>query len=922
MPIQKVFKPGQPTFGLLSNHSKMMPIVIDGEYWPTVTNYLYAKMIRSPYYKDVLKRVPLTLKEDNRIGANVKREFANMEYNEVKNAIQAALSEAVPIKFKDSSVRSNESSSPQRQDTKDKILKETDDIGKREPTLIETLRESGNRRFVYVSPDAVLGTGVQLEGLNMYGKILSQLRHQMRVQSKLTAKKKDTQEYEDSLYKIFIAENALKDAMYRGDDLSSYMNMTVDEIIDKIGNETRSRMPSKEVVISLFNSNHLDPVYEMSIDNPQNLVLYVRKKGIRAMKRRQEDKRVDIVFRLYVEYMIEKHLANEQEQYYKTSESEVPDNFATVAIQQLFKSSPDGRSEYETTDKSNDFLEQDLKARVYKLYEAGYLSARLSEYIRKKLEDIHVPTSAEVESAESITIEPSNALKAVIEPTYAPDSNNQPISIYPVNYPEPNPKYALFGPDAFSGMLTINSRIFPTVMHYIYYVLMEKIIGLSPEDAYKTLLADPEMIISGLESFLSPDDVDARYRYLKLQSYERQMKKNVKKALKAKFSNRQMQDVLLMTGDNPILWDDHDDPILGSGPKDYRGQNIVGEEMVKIREKIKADRGSERVDQIREEDVSSILVSHPFLFEWAKMRIIDMCQSISDVFVRYKMRKDNGADITPDIAKEILDLVYQPCSQLIGMSDNVVAPVPLYFTSLIKNYPGFSKAYSGVDEVIWKRIVVMIHVLVSNISEINSNSIKETLVGIESTVTALEDCVKIIDGEENCVVSALVNILVGLRRFYQYMAVPYNLEEDDVMLATRLILTKDADDEFAIEEPVIVNEDVQEDGNYLIDDEILDPEHIEIFDRDDDDNEIGDYQDEMREDDIEDVWEKEHAFGFSGFSDHSLTMLKTHLEESFDIDNPEELAKIIMNAVEIIKTYPMDENIKRNRINFFATTKF
>ena len=49
--------------------------------------------------------------------------------------------------------------------------------------------------------------------------------------------------------------------------------------------------------------------------------------------------------------------------------------------------------------------------------------------------------------------------------------------------------------------------------------------------------------------------------------------------------------------------------------------------------------------------------------------------------------------------------------------------------------------------------------------------------------------------------------------------------------------------------------------------------------------------------------------------------MKEFLKEIDSVDDPKAIAAIIEGAVDTIKTYPISKQVKRNRINFFATQR-
>ena len=58
-------------------------------------------------------------------------------------------------------------------------------------------------------------------------------------------------------------------------------------------------------------------------------------------------------------------------------------------------------------------------------------------------------------------------------------------------------------------------------------------------------------------------------------------------SLNSKFEDKDMQNLLLLTGDKEIKWNNPHNLYLGTGTKENPGQNYVGKTMMDIRERIK-----------------------------------------------------------------------------------------------------------------------------------------------------------------------------------------------------------------------------------------------------------------------------------------------------------------------------------------------
>ena len=103
------------------------------------------------------------------------------------------------------------------------------------------------------------------------------------------------------------------------------------------------------------------------------------------------------------------------------------------------------------------------------------------------------------------------------------------------------------------------------------------------------------------------------------------------KGLDKKFEDRGLEDLLLMTGYSKLIYNDFSDPILGVGDKkqNIKGLNYIGEYLMKLRMKYRELRKNETFDKLDESHISEILTEDPFMKEWLRMRVTDMCKVVT-----------------------------------------------------------------------------------------------------------------------------------------------------------------------------------------------------------------------------------------------------------------------------------------------------
>ena len=885
--VIKLFNPRDKPFGALSNNYRHS-MRIDGQDWNTVTNFIYANILTTPTYKKIVQ---------NSNTKDVLDTFLQFYQTTIDDTQSIALDEGLRVKFE-------------------------------KPELSDALLSTGTRRIIYVSPNEILGIGESRQGKNLVGRSLEQLRQRLKLSFRRNKREKEVGDKETAIYNSQIAFDALRNAMRDGDDLSKYMGLSIDDIINKYGRtKAMSRAPSKDSILILYRQNNIDPAVIMAVNNPEALVLSLRKRGLRSLRLRQERKMREIVFEMYADYMLERNFPNlAHEKYAEAREQQ----FTTLTWQQLAI----------------------LQDRTYDLFIVGMLSRTLSDIIDQRLAGIYIPSEEEVVAAETLDIIYEDT-SPISEGIYE-EVSGEPVLIYPFGE-QGEERYRGFSPIAFTGMLNIDNRNYPTITHYI----LARLLGILPSirtvnTAYPLLLVKPEQPVVGPESFYNLDYLTDEYGRRRDFDYAAGLRFFAQKGLEEKFSDRILQDLLLATGNANIVWADFDNGILGTGPKGYNGENFVGKFLVELRTRFREERSEETLSIVTERDISTFLGTDTFMMAWVQMKVSDMCRVIN-VMKNYLWTKDNiDRLIDAEFTRGILDKVYQPCSHIFGMSEDVTANFPEYFYDLIKVQPGFNRVDKEVVKLIWKRVAVMIYFLVKYMQDSTISNIRTVLASVERLVSKKEQCVgNIKNSIDNCIVSAIINLLHGISAFNTQFAYNTKVTQHDVNTAASIILNKDVSEEISPSSPPRAPSpktripSTQPSGRTYkrptvrVHKKSLTPSVVTPPKRHSPSKEKEEEEEQQEEEefgefgefgDIESEEEggEGEIFGYGEgeesdvddmpASDH-LPLVIAALGNLGSVEDPEEIANYIMGAVETIKTYPISNQIRTNRINFFATIR-
>ena len=419
-----------------------------------------------------------------------------------------------------------------------------------------------------------------------------------------------------------------------------------------------------------------------------------------------------------------------------------------------------------------------------------------------------------------------------------------------------HPPYDSFSPFSFSGMLHINDHIYPSVSHYIIASLLANLHNVGGIDnAWKLLLLeDAREPVDAPEDFKDIPILNMLYDHLSYENFVRRQKAFSKTALKEKFKHRLLQDILLATKNDNLIFADNSDPILGIG-EEKNGENYVGKYLEKLRRKIRAQR--EKSDEVLDvKQLEQYIMRDDYLLTWLRLRTQGMCRSIYMIWQYMEEQSSDSIPLTDDYVEKILNDIFYPCSHLIGLANKVSSKYPNFFKNIVYAQPGFDDADKDVIQLLWNRIIVLIHFLLQ--LNVSSTTVKTMIMQAQMDGSVKTPCVRIIKNKyQNCILSALINILYGL------MLVEYGDEIDEIDIT---------EDSVATAVSILLNQSIS-------------------------------------------VNKMKNA---AEISDDDRVSLEHTVAQKFGIDDTN-ISNYLLQGLYLVQHTPMQNNIKQNRINFFAS---
>lgn len=913
----KIYSPSDKPFGSLSNNA-FHYIKLDEDKWKSVSNYVYSKMLTVPGYRMLVK---------NSSPNRAKELFGELYQKTINNTFASAAEKALDAKFED-------------------------------PVLKELLISTGTTPLIYWSQDPILGIGSDGKGQNLLGKYMSQIRHRMEVSYSKEKEMKVEDDKKTHIYNTYVAAEALKKIMLEeGDDLQEYTNLSAVEIIDKYGRDKiMNIMPTRDAVIFLYKKNLLGDVVKAGLSNPIMLATGVRKEGIERLKISQMNKRRKIVMDMYTDTVLKTEYPDlEKDQYEQAREQQY------------------------TEISKGEFI--DLQDKLYDLYSQGLLPKKLSDKIDRSIVEIKIPSDDEINMAKAmpLTIEEQ---QEVVTRHYRPEAGKPIYFGDNESGSQTDPKYSSFSPVKYTGMLVIKGYVFPSVIHYIFCELLALLQTIRTMDnAYKYTLRNSNQTgkISNPNDFISPDELVKKYFSARRKDYVENVKKYVTIAIKEKFSDMAMGDILLLTENRKLLWEDKKDPLLGVGKND-NGENFVGKLLMSTRDSLKGLRKYQVIPTISVDDIETFVQTDPFMKSWFEMRIRDMCNIVSLMKTHVYSQTDEQYKIDSGFVSTVLDKIYQPCSALYVRAGKVDTPAPNFVKYLLSKCPGFKdcldvgekslnkKLCPDVAEVIWRRMAILLQYLIQYKKTSTVQNIRTILARVEESISKEIICEQIIDEPwKNCILSALINLLKGINQFNKSFAYSSIINHRDIYTAISIIIGEQyekvgitrnrTETETETQREYLspnnlsdrareiikrlakkedkkkesVNFDLEKTIKGMNTPPIISKPRIDKYDNDSDSDTDTEFDAKSEQDFVfptVETYEDENDYGYDvddyGVENdtderYNILSIINHDFDQADVEDAETLVDMLLVAVDNVNDYKMSKKIKTNRVNFFAS---
>ena len=268
----------------------------------------------------------------------------------------------------------------------------------------------------------------------------------------------------------------------------------------------------------------------------------------------------------------------------------------------------------------------------------------------------------------------------------------------------------------------------------------------------------------------------------------------------------------------------------------------------------------------------------------------------------------------------------------ISRHEHQISEIKKEFSTYLRKAESVQKHFylvsTSISQIYWERIATMVSALIRNVNPATGANIRDVLVKAEMLNSEKANCVRIIPNEQdNCIVSALMNLLSGISAFKEEFSGNLELDEDDVKIAGSIILnTNFIPTKVNVDIPYSEEEEDEEDFD-------VSPSGSFPLDRDDDVDDESDGEDDYGE--VDDYGKNPYfAFKWGVKSSKKLDGKgRDRIGSNGDLakveqqvllistENSKTIAIEVMKMVREIKKSNLSAKIKQNRINFFASIR-
>lgn len=675
--------------------------------------------------------------------------------------------------------------------------------------LIETLIKSRNAKIVFKGHIDILENIER----DLVGETLMQIRQEMLARINTNIIQETNTATNDKIYEVYRVYSVLKKLMQeQGNSLKEFSDMPYDKVKERTEKIFVS-MPSQNTIIEDYNAyknkpeKHANvieeynrrslPSYFMDIlKNPDSIVLIVQKAFIKDAQHVLNSFQDDMIFDTYVRYIIDgKYPSFQSYVKRKTDKEELEMGFYRRAFNSTFSNLTSkeinalkSNRVFKDIDIDNGTAIDIVKTKILELYNAGIFSDKFQKIMRKKLKKMNLITDEYINEIlkadlptttddilESIKITESlSKFKQIIDSMRKNAETETIEDIIEVSDSVNMP----FRPNEFIKLITIDKQTFPTVMNYVYTHIAQT---MTHDSVYAIMNAYniKEFDKYSINSFKPLSEVSKTYYSIYNEYLEFKTHALTKIALNMKYRDISMRDLLVMTDDSKLI---------DSNPQ----LNFSGDYLMELRDSLKNIGNMVTPDGVS--SFGEIIRGNKRLSEIVEKHAKDLCAvvDIASKYMEHLTKKVIGRDLTDFVVLFMTYIYYREnnwISDIVGalMNDKDFTPYPYFQT----HYNKICKVLPVTTvRVIYSYAIANIYVLSVLLNTRSPTELANAVLVSSNILSAPQKCdVSLkVDGRVKCALSALVNILDGIKSLSNAYDTDFELNVNDIRLATSILL--------------------------------------------------------------------------------------------------------------------------------------
>lgn len=693
----KISNPNDPVFGALSPFYPQ-EIRAGSVSYPTPANFIFSNMLNTPMYKLALKNAKVKGVGKNidveekvkeivaKIRITQKRYPGSKEIVQIRNTLETQLS----FQKQDLTQLYNFYFEKEYNDTLERaILKALSAKIVQYPELKEVLLNTGQSPIYYESSNSRLGTGEDKNGLNILGRCIMQVRHQVKMEIQAQNASKMYVKKDEELYDAYKVYNILTFKILQYEPIDEYYGeLNNKKILHELVDEKHSleyygiNDASKDSIISMLKKGYMP---ELNTKQPMANLVY--ENNITALKNKKLNLEKKIIYDRYVKTVFP-NLDNELEppavldyvnvldRLYNLYIAGHLDDELTAKIQKKLSKLPslisapgENKLEKILSDSSSDEEEKEERHHkpkkmyhVYALTKGGrkipiYESEEKPEDLERIFKKYNKKHGTSYKASRSL-VERKRA-----KPSVSLLQRNEPIEDFPeiiqtegeyiksMGVPyiiEPDEKSDLkyFTP-LYMQNFVVDELDYPSLSMYISTVRLasinyEKDIKRIPMFTRGISVAKARNMLMKGNSFVPQSEAD-KILFENNTKLEQLFNIYCEFAMRKKFENPSMIELLILTKSKRLIYPQF--PIMDSLVEDIRMNALIS-----YQEKPPV-----------QGNVGEFLMSDPILSPWVKARALDMIETVNkcQTFLNdCQSDYTQAQDATPDFIRVVLNSVY------------------------------------------------------------------------------------------------------------------------------------------------------------------------------------------------------------------------------------------------------------------------